>query len=99
MFLACSGRVNKNSNCTIFGQEIQEGLLQRRKRFKQFRLEVEKRQNEMMTKKTARVNMLELMSFSFMVIPMVGKHVSCMQWKSKQKFQLHNVWGRDSRFG
>jgi hypothetical protein len=39
------GRVNKNSNGTIFEQEIQ-GLLQRWKRFEQFLLEVEKRQNE-----------------------------------------------------
>jgi hypothetical protein len=53
---------------------------------------------KMMTKKTARVNMLELISFTFMVIPMVGKYVSCMLWKSKQKFQLHNVWAGDSRF-
>jgi hypothetical protein len=63
----------------MFGAEIQ-GLVERRKRFEQFWLEVEKQQNEMMTKKTARVNMLELMSFSFMVIPVVGEHVSCMLW-------------------
>jgi hypothetical protein len=37
--------INKKYNCTMFGAEIQ-GLVELRKRFEQFRLEVEKQQNE-----------------------------------------------------